>query len=46
MGSSRYFIANELDAVAPALRGTDGAWRIDAARLGQGITVERSVVLD
>jgi hypothetical protein len=46
MGSSRYFIANELEAVAPELRASDDSWQIDAARLGKGITVERSVVLD
>jgi hypothetical protein len=46
MGSSRYFITSELDAVTAAAMDAGDSWHIDPARLGNGVTVERTVVLD
>ncbi len=45
MGSSRYFVNNDLDAVS-ASREPAEAWRIDPAQLSEGVTVERVLELN
>jgi len=48
MGSARYFVLNELDAMAAECAADDGStqWRIDPARLSEGVVSERTLVLD
>jgi len=43
MGSSRYFVLNELDAVADGPSEHDDAWHVDPGRIGAGITAARVV---
>jgi hypothetical protein len=46
MGSSRYFVLNELDAEPGIVVQSDAAWNIDPAALGAGVEVERVLELD
>jgi hypothetical protein len=48
MGSSRYFVLNELNAVAPECAGNDEStvWSIEPDRLSEGVVSERTLVLD
>lgn len=45
MGSSRYFILNELDALPDPETTVDDTWHVDPDRLAAGVRVERTVSL-
>jgi hypothetical protein len=46
MGSSRYFVLNELNAEPGIVVQSDATWNIDPAALGVGVEVERALELD
>jgi hypothetical protein len=45
MGSSRYFVLNELDALPETEKTVDETWHVDPDRLAAGVRVERTLSL-